>query len=164
RLEVQAGLVDLEVRGVRSGHREVVGSQPVVVDVNVGDLHRGGGVGVRRDRVDLADQLDRGRRLVRGGGRLVDPQLRGVEVAAAVLVNGVQGAVAVHGDALVRLVRHRQRAARVLDGQRALDIPAAVDVLDFARLLADDQQVAGVRAGQVGQVGQREHVGEVVQA
>ena len=79
-------------------------------------------------------------------GRRVDPELRVVGVAAAVLADDVEVAVVVHRHALVRLVRHRERVARVgRDRQRARDVARAVDVHDLARLLADDQQVARVR-------------------
>ena len=70
-----------------------------------------------------------------------------VDVAAAVLADDVQEAVAVHREALVPLVGDRQRIAGVGgDRQRARDVPERVDVDDPAGLLAEHQQVAGLRS------------------
>src|SRR5262249_6918335 len=98
-LDVERAADDLERGGVRAGHVQVVGPQPVVGDDDVGHLDRAGGAGVLGYRRDRVVQRDPGGGLVGDGGRRVNPELGVVEVTAAVLVDDVQEPVPGHGEA-----------------------------------------------------------------
>ena len=80
-------------------------AEPVVGDDDVRDFDPCRGAGVLGDRVDLIVQRERGRSLIRHGGRRVDPELRVIEVSAAILTDDIQIAVAVHRQTFMLLGR-----------------------------------------------------------
>ena len=89
-----------------------------------------------------------------------------VDVAAAVLADDIDAALAVHCHAFVRLVLNGQRIASIgHQCQRAQDVAGAVHVADQAGFLAEDQQVASLSLTRQGrQVREGEDIGHVVQA
>ena len=111
--------VDFEEAGIGARHGQVVRSESIVGDDDVCHLDPRRGAGVLRDRIDLIVQREAGGRLVRNRGRRVDPELRMIEVAAAVLADDIQKAVAVHREPFVLLGRNGQRIAGIGDESSA---------------------------------------------
>ena len=166
RPEIQSAARDLKRAGIGTREAQCVRAESVIGDDDVAHLHRSRRAGVFLDRVERIGQRYGRGRAVRARRRRVNPELREIDAAAAVLVHDVNVPCAIHRDAFVLLVGSVQRIAQVRgEVQRALDVSGAIDENDAGVLLADNEQVARLRlAAHRGEIRKRKHVGHVGQA
>ena len=116
-LDIQPARVDFERSGVRTGEGQGVGAEAVVGDHDVGDLERRA---VLVFSAIVFTWLVSATAVVRGLAptKVAHPQLRVIEIAAAVLADDVEG-VGVHRQPFVLLRGDVERIAWIgLNGQR----------------------------------------------
>ena len=144
--EEQGCANDLEGSSIRTGDRQGVWANAVIGDVDVGDADVVSDVWKLRESADHRCKCHSGRGGVCRGGQRVNPKLRMIEVATAIFVSDVEVAGAVHANTFHGHGRNGQGAAGIgYDGEAAINIAAAVAVDNLARLLADDEEMAGFR-------------------
>ena len=102
--QIQRRPDDLKEAGVSSSHGQLVAPESIIGDDNVSQFNRRRSAGILRNRSDSIVQRHCSGRLVRSGGRCVNPKLRMVAITAAILAHNVKIAVAIHRETFMSLV------------------------------------------------------------
>ena len=132
-----------------TGDGQVVGSKSVVGDEDVRDLDAEPRCWCSPGSSDRLSSATAVGAWFGADGRCVNPKLRMTGVTAAVLVDDIEVAIAVHRDTFHGHVRHDNGLPDRRRSSTGWRRPRTIDVDDLARFLADHQQAAeiGARSG-----------------